>query len=172
MILRYGLGLIYERTNKLRHAEYHFRRALSINPYNIIMLCCLGTIIEKRTARKSAEERKVGLEKALKVFEGALRIDGKSGMAGFRRVRCLVGLKRYQVGLGFLPRFRFCLSRSVPKEKLTRDLVNRYRKPLIPFSLSPKLSPLKLPFISFSVNSITDLDPKNSPPSPSPKQST
>jgi anaphase-promoting complex subunit 3 len=43
----YGMGLVYMRMGKLRHAEHHYRRAIEINPCNPALLCCRGTILEK-----------------------------------------------------------------------------------------------------------------------------
>jgi hypothetical protein len=41
---RYGLGTCYLRLNKLRQAEYHFRRATELHPSNAVLLGCLGLV--------------------------------------------------------------------------------------------------------------------------------
>ncbi len=41
---RYGMGLVYMKQGKLRHAEHHFRRASEINPTNPVLLCCIGQV--------------------------------------------------------------------------------------------------------------------------------
>lgn len=41
---RFGLGRVYQKTGKLQLAEYHFRRALAINPSNVVLYCCVGTV--------------------------------------------------------------------------------------------------------------------------------
>jgi hypothetical protein len=42
--LRFGLGRVYQKMGKTRFAEYHFRRALEINPSNVVLYCCVGTV--------------------------------------------------------------------------------------------------------------------------------
>lgn len=41
---RFGLGRVYQKMGKTRFAEYHFRRALEINPSNVVLYCCVGTV--------------------------------------------------------------------------------------------------------------------------------
>lgn len=41
---RYGMGLVYLKTGKLKYAEHHFRRAAEINPTNAVLLCCIGMV--------------------------------------------------------------------------------------------------------------------------------
>lgn len=41
---RYGLGTCYMRMSKIRMAEFHFRKAVEINPKNAVLLGCLGMV--------------------------------------------------------------------------------------------------------------------------------
>ena len=49
----YGLGAIYYRQEKFELAEYHFRRALSINAQSSVLHCYLGMVLH---ANKKCEE--------------------------------------------------------------------------------------------------------------------
>lgn len=40
----YGLGTVYYRQEKYELAEYHFRRALQINPRSSVLYCYLGMV--------------------------------------------------------------------------------------------------------------------------------
>lgn len=44
----YGLGRLYQKMGKMRYAEYHYRRAVEINPSNVILLCCVGGVSYNR----------------------------------------------------------------------------------------------------------------------------
>ena len=41
---RYGLGTCYLRMNKVRMAEYHYRKAAEIHPTNAILIGCIGLV--------------------------------------------------------------------------------------------------------------------------------
>jgi anaphase-promoting complex subunit 3 len=41
---RYGMGVVYAKTGKLRHAEHHYRRAADINPSNAVLLSSIGSV--------------------------------------------------------------------------------------------------------------------------------
>lgn len=41
---RYGMGVVYAKTGKLRHAEHHYRRAADINPTNAVLLSSIGSV--------------------------------------------------------------------------------------------------------------------------------
>jgi hypothetical protein len=41
---RYGLGSMYMKRNKMRLAEYHYRKALDINGNNAVILGCMGIV--------------------------------------------------------------------------------------------------------------------------------
>lgn len=44
IVSRYGIGMIYYRQEKYSMAEYHFKRALQINPRNSVLQCYLGMV--------------------------------------------------------------------------------------------------------------------------------
>lgn len=107
---RFGLGRVYQKTGRLKLAEYHFRRALAINPSNIVLYCCVGTVSRVSPicligitqlitclAASQVVEKRGDLKGALQVFERALSIDPKNKMSRFRKGRVLMGLRRYQV---------------------------------------------------------------------------
>jgi hypothetical protein len=50
---RFGMGHIYYRQEKYGMAEYHFRRALNINPRSSVLRCYLGMALHK--LRRNAE---------------------------------------------------------------------------------------------------------------------
>mgnify|MGYP003322610708 CR=1 FL=1 len=50
----YGLGSIYLRQEKYQLAEYHYRRALAINPQNPILYCQLGAVLHKTKKNEEA----------------------------------------------------------------------------------------------------------------------
>ena len=50
--VRFGLGRVYQKMGKMRFAEYHFQRALEINPSNVVLYCCVGTVSMRREQGK------------------------------------------------------------------------------------------------------------------------
>lgn len=40
----YGMGLVYSKTGKPKHAEHHYRRAAEINPTSPVLLMCIGSV--------------------------------------------------------------------------------------------------------------------------------
>jgi anaphase-promoting complex subunit 3 len=44
LTFRYGLGVVYAKTGKLRHADHHYRRAADINPTNAVLLSSIGSV--------------------------------------------------------------------------------------------------------------------------------
>ena len=84
----FGIGNVYMRTGKYRMAEYHFRRAAEINPSNSMLLCCVGSVLEKLNRR----------QEALEMYERACLHSPTSPAVRFKRVRVLMELKQYDVG--------------------------------------------------------------------------
>lgn len=84
---RFGLGNVYLKTGKHALAEYHFRKALELNPANATLACCVGTVLEKLGRR----------EEALVLYDHAKAVAPESALARFKRVRLLVRLKRHEV---------------------------------------------------------------------------
>ncbi|GAA5843766.1 hypothetical protein JCM9279_000136 [Rhodotorula babjevae] len=81
----FGLGDVYLKTGKHALADYHFRRALEINPANTTLICCVGTVLEK--LRRPRE--------ALEMYERAAVLAPESPLVRFKRVRLLIALQRY-----------------------------------------------------------------------------
>ncbi|GAA5933128.1 anaphase promoting complex subunit CDC27 [Sporobolomyces koalae] len=83
----FGLGNVYMKTGKHTLADYHFRRAVEINPSNATLVCCVGSVLEK-TRR---------YQEALEMYERACSLAPESPLARFRRIRMMVALGRYQL---------------------------------------------------------------------------
>lgn len=41
---RYGIGAIYSKQERFQLAEIHFKRALSINQHNPVLMCHIGVV--------------------------------------------------------------------------------------------------------------------------------
>ncbi|TFK55248.1 TPR-like protein [Heliocybe sulcata] len=83
----YGLGTCYLRKNKLRIAEYHFRKALEIHPNNAVLLGCVALAIERRGDRDTA----------LALYEQAVRTSPDNALVRYRRAKILIAKKRYKL---------------------------------------------------------------------------
>ncbi|GAA5922557.1 hypothetical protein JCM3775_005771 [Rhodotorula graminis] len=81
----FGLGNVYLKTGKHTLADYHFRRALEINPANTTLICCVGTVLEKLCRPRDA----------LEMYERAAALAPESPLVRFKRVRLLIALQRY-----------------------------------------------------------------------------
>ena len=53
---RYGMGVVYVKTGKLRHAEHHYRRAADINPSNAVLLSSIGSVSHCPFPRRRARD--------------------------------------------------------------------------------------------------------------------
>lgn len=60
----YGLGMVFLRLGDTKMAEVHFRKAAQINPVNVVLMCCIGMVLEK-TGR---------LEEALQQYTRAIQL--------------------------------------------------------------------------------------------------
>ena len=83
----FGLGNVYLKTARHRLAEYHFREAARINPSNAMLVCCVGTVMDKLDRRADA----------LVLYEQACALAPESAAVRFKRVRALVATKQYKV---------------------------------------------------------------------------
>lgn len=86
---RFGLGNVYMKTGKFRMAEYHFRKAVEINPSNAMLVCCVGTVLEKLDRKKEA----------LEMYERACLLAPTSPAVRFKRVRMLMELRHFDSAL-------------------------------------------------------------------------
>lgn len=110
----YGMGFVYLRQGKLRHAEHHLRRAAEINPSNPALLCCIGTVLEKSD----------NLPGALAVYEDACQYGGTSGeliMCQYQRSRTLLALGRLDEAIASLEP----LARDAPDEANVHFLLGK-----------------------------------------------
>lgn len=110
---RYGMGVVYAKTGKLRHAEHHYRRAADINPSNAVLLSSIGSVsFSPQTSSISSLEEEIDNQvleqldqenegdsegQALKYYELACKYAPDSPMIQFRRIRYLVSLDKIDV---------------------------------------------------------------------------
>jgi anaphase-promoting complex subunit 3 len=108
---RYGLGMVYYRTTKLDLAQWHFRKAIDINPSNAVLICCEGMVCVSpgRTILASDRvhwfkvyEQKKEYRLALAVYTRAVAAAPNSSLVMFRRARMLVELEHHDVSIAFL----------------------------------------------------------------------
>ncbi|GAA6029494.1 hypothetical protein JCM8097_003707 [Rhodosporidiobolus ruineniae] len=81
----FGLGNVYLKTGKYTLADYHFRRALEINPTNVTLICCVGTVLEKLGRSREA----------LEMYERACMLQPESALAKFKRVRLMLAFRQF-----------------------------------------------------------------------------
>ncbi|TFY58157.1 hypothetical protein EVJ58_g6583 [Rhodofomes roseus] len=81
----YGLGTCYMRMSKIRLADYHYRKAAQTHPQNAVLLGCVGMVTERAGDR----------DKALDLFNEAVRISPDNALVRYRRAKILISLKRY-----------------------------------------------------------------------------
>ena len=106
---RYGMGVVYVKTGKLRHAEHHYRRAADINPSNAVLLSSIGSVSHCPSQRDEQETDDQVLEQldqendsrdqgqALRYYELACKYAPESPMIQFKRIRYLVSLDKIDV---------------------------------------------------------------------------
>ncbi|KAG0656491.1 anaphase-promoting complex subunit cdc27 [Rhodotorula mucilaginosa] len=82
----FGLGNVYLKTGKTTLAEYHFRKALQLNPSNATIACCVGAVLEKLGKRAEA----------LDMYDEAKAVAPESSLVRFKRVRLLVRMQRHE----------------------------------------------------------------------------
>ena len=85
----YGLGLVFEKQGKYAFAEQHFRTAASINPANPVLICCLGTVLEKLKNPKAA----------LIQYTRASELSEKNTLFRFKKARVLMTLHQFERAL-------------------------------------------------------------------------
>ncbi|GAA96726.1 uncharacterized protein L969DRAFT_97077 [Mixia osmundae IAM 14324] len=85
----YGLGNTYMKTGKFTLAEYHFRRAASINPSNALLVCCIGMALEKLGKRVQALEQ----------YDAACLLAPTSQAVKFRRAKARIATRQFEPAL-------------------------------------------------------------------------
>ncbi|GAA5861650.1 hypothetical protein JCM8547_000694 [Rhodosporidiobolus lusitaniae] len=114
----FGLGNVYLKTGKYTLAEYHFRRAVEINPGNVTLICCVGTVLEKLRRPKEA----------LEMYEKACELQPESALARFKRVRLALAFRQFQLAEQDL----LALKHLAPSEPNVHYLLGKLYKQLGP----------------------------------------
>ena len=81
---RYGLGTIYLKQEKYQLAEYHFRRALEINPRNSVLHCYRGMALLSNHM----------FDQAIAVLQKAKEMDPANPLARLRKAMALSHVDR------------------------------------------------------------------------------
>ncbi|RDW65415.1 hypothetical protein BP5796_10107 [Coleophoma crateriformis] len=78
----YGIGRVYSKLGNLERAYKHFQAAATINPGNAVLICCIGSVLEKQKQHRQA----------LSYFTKATEMAPKSPEARFKKARALMAL--------------------------------------------------------------------------------
>jgi anaphase-promoting complex subunit 3 len=81
--------MVYLKLGNFTKAEFHFRKAVDINPVNVILICCVGMMLEKLGKK----------DKALHQYELACKIQPLSALALFKKAQLLFSLEEYHAAL-------------------------------------------------------------------------
>ncbi|KAJ7557247.1 hypothetical protein O6H91_05G118700 [Diphasiastrum complanatum] len=112
----YGIGTIYFRQEKYELAEYHFRRALSINSRSSVLHCYLGMALH--ALKKNTE--------ALQLMERAISADPKNPLPKYQKANILMSEENYQDALEVLEQ----LKEVAPRESSVYFLMGKIYKRL------------------------------------------
>jgi anaphase-promoting complex subunit 3 len=112
----YGLGAIYHRQEKYDVAEYHFAKAVSINPSSSVLRCNLG--IAQNANGKPYQ--------ALDTLNAALRLDSRNPQARFQRATIYFALNQPENALDELRKVRD----AAPREATIHFFMGRVLKKL------------------------------------------
>ena len=85
----YGLGKVYERMGKYKFAEQHYRTASTINPTNVVLICCIGLVLERQGQQRAA----------LIQYNRACTLSPQSVLARIRKARSLMKLGELMLAL-------------------------------------------------------------------------
>jgi anaphase-promoting complex subunit 3 len=98
---------MYMKRNKMRLAEYHYRKALDINPNNAVILGCMGIVrdapplaVRRATDPPSpvqAFQRRGDPSGALVMFDDAIRRAPDNALVRYHRAKLFISMKAYQV---------------------------------------------------------------------------
>lgn len=76
----YGIGMVYEKLGNYDKAHHHFLAASQIHPTNAVLICCIGTVLEKQKS----------IMAALACFTRATELAPRVAQARFRKARALL----------------------------------------------------------------------------------
>lgn len=80
----YGIGMVYEKLGNYDKAYIHFQAATQIHPTNAVLICCIGTVLQ----------RQKHVLQALKFFSKATELAPKAAQARFRKASALLAVGR------------------------------------------------------------------------------
>lgn len=115
----YGLGAIYHRQEKYDLAEYHFHRAVAINPQSSVLRCNLG--MSQYSNGKSLQ--------ALDTLAEAFRLDPHNPQARFQRATIYVSLNRPEDALKELEKVRDAAPREATVHFAMGKVLKRLGRP-------------------------------------------
>ena len=98
-VCRYGLGTVYHRQQSQGLAEYHFRKAISINPYNTVLYVYLGIVLLAQVNDLQGDKREKVLQKALSALQRASDLDPTNPLANLHRARVYSAMGHYHEAL-------------------------------------------------------------------------
>lgn len=85
----YGLGMCCLKLGQYEECLLHFEKARSINPVNVILICCCGVALEKLNHQ----------EKALQYYELACELQPMSSLSLFKKAQLLLAMGKYNSAL-------------------------------------------------------------------------
>eukprot|EP00934_Nitzschia_sp_Nitz4_P000813 Nitzschia sp. Nitz4//scaffold50_size126154//50869//51894//NITZ4_003681-RA/size126154-exonerate_protein2genome-gene-0.91-mRNA-1//-1//CDS//3329553686//813//frame0 len=115
----YGIGAIYHRQEKYDLAEYHFHRAVSINPQSSVLRCNLG-MSQYSNGRPF---------QALDTLAEAFRLDPHNPQARFQRANIFVSLNRFEEALKELEKVRDAAPREATVHLAMGKVLKRLGRP-------------------------------------------
>ena len=115
----YGLGAIYHRQEKYDLAEYHFHRAVTINPQSSVLRCNLG--MSQYSNGKAMQ--------ALDTLAEAFRLDPHNPQARFQRATIYVSLNRPEEALRELEKVRDAAPREATVHFAMGKVLKRLGRP-------------------------------------------
>ncbi|KAH7313390.1 hypothetical protein B0I35DRAFT_480079 [Stachybotrys elegans] len=78
----YGIGRVQERLGAFDKAHAHFHAARCINPNNAVLICCIGTILEKQKQ----------ILPALQAYSKAVELAPKAAQTRYKKARALLAV--------------------------------------------------------------------------------
>lgn len=115
----YGMGAIYHRQEKYELAEYHFQRAVDINPQSSVLRCNLG--MSQYASGKS--------QQALDTLSEAFRLDPQNPQARFQRATIYLALNRPWLALTELEKVRDAAPREATVHFAMGKVLKRLGRP-------------------------------------------
>jgi anaphase-promoting complex subunit 3 len=115
----YGMGAIYHRQEKYDLAEYHFQRAVQINPQSSVLRCNLGM--------SQYSNGKPML--ALQTLSEAFRLDPRNPQARFQRATIYLSLGRSEEALEELEKVRDAAPREATVHFVMGKVLKRLGRP-------------------------------------------